>query len=489
MLKKSKSLFVLLIICIFTLTSFSAAVIADSPVQVEINDKSVSLGSAQPYTLGGVLMLPVKAISEALGANVSWDASNKKITLLRGDRVYIMEQGKGIVYVNGRVFKLSTASVAKNGTTYVPQDFIQTVFGLAAAYDSKSSKLSIKIKSLPVYFSNGFRIEYLDNGCKLVTDGENLRLLLVPEGKTAPKNVKADKTISIPLKKVMAASSTQVGYLLKLGALSSVKAVTTEAADWTTPAIKKAVEQGTIKYVGGGSMDQPDYERVKAIDPDMAFVYTGAYGQQKIIEKLDELKINYAVNNEYLESHYLGRMEWIKFMAAFYDKELVAEKVLNDAVKEIDNVTAKVAGKKEPKVAWGTIYKGTVYVANKDSYIGKWIDMAGGDYLFKTPGKSASSGGQISMEEFYAKAKDADVLVYSSSVSHMQNPSIEGIVKESPLFAKIKAVKNGNVWAYSADWWETIPDTDSFVKSIAAVYHPDAFKGYTSAKLVKLPKK
>lgn len=487
MSKNYKRVIVLIVAFVFILTSFSLSMAA-SDVQVELNGKVLSLGSTPPYLQSGILMLPVKTLSEALGGNVSWDSVNKNITILRGDNVYIMKQGRETVYANGRAFKMSALSAVKNGSTYVPQDFVQIVFGLTSAFDSKASKLSIKMKSLPVYFSESFKVDYLDNGCKLVTDGENQRLLLVPEGKTAPQNIKYDRMISIPLKNVMAASSTQVGPLIKLGVFSSLKAVTTDVDGWKNAEIKNAITDGRVKFVGGDGMGEPDYELVKAINPDLIFVYTGDYGQQAIMQKADEMGINSVVNNEYMESHYLGRMEWIKFMGVFYDKELAAEKVLNDAVKEIDSITAKVDGKARPKVVWGSPYNGVVNVPNAGSYVGKWLDMAGGDYVFKNVGIGESNSTPLSMEEFYAGAKDADVFIYSSTVNYMANPTIEGIVKDNPIFANIKAVKNGNVYAYAADWWETIPETDLFIKSVAAVFHPDAFKGYTPAKLVKLPK-
>ncbi len=488
MLKKRTKLLSVMIICIFVLSSITVAG-AQTTIQVDVNGRALALGSAQPYVSSGALMVPLKSLSEALGGNVSWDTVNKNITVLRGNNVYLLKQGKGTVYANGRAFKLSGLSVVKAGTTYVPQDFIQVVFGLNSAYDSKTSKLSIKMKSLPVYFSESFKVEYLDNGCKLVTDAENQRLLLVPQGMTAPKNVKADRIISIPVKNVMAASTTQVGPLIKLGVFSSLKAVTTSGGNWNTPAVNDAIKSGKIKYVGGEGMGEPDYEQVKAANPDLIFIYTGDYGQQSIMTKADEMGINSVVNNEYLEPHYLGRMEWVKFMGVFYDKELAAEKILNDAVKEIDTVAAKVEGLKMPKVAWGSSYKGVVNVPNAGSYIAKWIDIAGGDYVFKNVGAGQTNTSPLSMEEFYAKAKEADTFVYASSVNYMANPTIEGIVKDNPLFADIKAVKDGNVYAYSPDWWETIPESDLFVKSVAGIFHPEAFKGYTPTKLVKLPRK
>ena len=49
------------------------------------------------------------------------------------------------------------------------------------------------------------------------------------------------------------------------------------------------------------------------------------------------------------------------------------------------------------------------------------------------------------MEEFYAKAKNADYLIYNASIDSPIN-SIADLTAKSELFADFKAVKNGNVW-------------------------------------------
>ncbi|NLI14400.1 MAG: ABC transporter substrate-binding protein [Peptococcaceae bacterium] len=250
----------------------------------------------------------------------------------------------------------------------------------------------------------------------------------------------------------MACSATYVGELAELNLLDSLRGVTASEQYWYIPEVKNAMNCGTIKYLGGDKMEAPDYELIKALNPDMVFAYTGAYGQQYIMRKLDEIGVHYAINNEYMEPDFLGRMEWIKFTAAFYNKELEAEKMFNDAVKRINDVTAKVAGLEKPEVAWGLSWGGKVYVENPDSYVGKWITMCGGDYVFKNMGKGYDT--QVSMEDFYADAKNADVLIFSSTTNYMRNPSIEEIIQENPLFANIKAVQNGNVWAYAPDWWQ-----------------------------------
>ena len=61
---------------------------------------------------------------------------------------------------------------------------------------------------------------------------------------------------------------------------------------------------------------------------------------------------------------------------------------------------------------------GTVIVRSSSDYIPKMIDIAGGKYIFQdlknTKSKSASV--ELSMEEFYAKAKNADYLIYNASI-------------------------------------------------------------------------
>lgn len=459
--------------------AFPAAARAD--VDITVNWTPVSLNGAQTYVEGGIVMLPLRAACEALGAHVSWDDDNNNATVLRGPNVSIIKSGGSRVYVNGTPCPLTVPSTVQYGTIYVPQDFIAAVFGFPTYYNG--SVLNIQMDELPVYYSKSFRVKYLGYGAKLVTDAENCRLLLHPAGGGAPSGVVADKTISIPPRNVMSGSATFVGTMSRLGVLDCLSAVTVSERYWYVPGVREGMQQGRIRYVGGDNMEDPDYELVKAINPDLVFVTNDNYGH--VMQKFDEMGIRYAVNNDWLEPDYLGRMEWMKFMAAFYNKELQAEKMFNDALYNINKTTAQVQGLRRPKVAWGMSWYGKVYVANADSYVGKWIDMCQGDYVFKNI--KIGHDTQVSMEDFYAMAKDADILIYSSTTSYMNDVSIQGIIKENPLFADLKAVKNGQVWAYGPDWWQTIPDTDIFVEDIAAVFHPEAFGGHQVRKLVKLP--
>lgn len=77
------------------------------------------------------------------------------------------------------------------------------------------------------------------------------------------------------------------------------------------------------------------------------------------------------------------------------------------------------------------------------------IELAGGNYLFSAEDlnveENALSTMNIQMETFYAAAKDADYLIYNSTIDG-DIPNMEQFLQKSPLLADMKAVKEQHVW-------------------------------------------
>ena len=75
------------------------------------------------------------------------------------------------------------------------------------------------------------------------------------------------------------------------------------------------------------------------------------------------------------------------------------------------------------------------------------IELAGGRYIFDDLGEedNALSTMNMQMEEFYARAKDADYLIYNSAIDG-ELETIDQLLEKSPLLADFKAVKEGNAW-------------------------------------------
>ena len=67
--------------------------------------------------------------------------------------------------------------------------------------------------------------------------------------------------------------------------------------------------------------------------------------------------------------------------------------------------------------------------------------------------ENALSTMTIQMESFYSAAADADVLIYNSTIDG-ELQSIDELLAKSPLLADFKAVKSGNVWCITKNFYQ-----------------------------------
>ena len=107
---------------------------------------------------------------------------------------------------------------------------------------------------------------------------------------------------------------------------------------------------------------------------------------------------------------------------------------------------------------------GTVSVRKSNDYVPKMIDIAGGEYVFQNlKGEdNAVSSVNMQMEEFYAQAKDADYLVYNSTIDGNLT-TVDDLLAKNSLFADFKAVKDGNVWCIGKNLYQDTMDTGSII--------------------------
>lgn len=358
------------------------------------------------------------------------------------------------------------------------------LFCAALAASCKKETAPVVTGPFRLAYAKGFKIEYLAGGCKLVTDGDGRKLVLCPRGRKPPAAHRELPVIYTPVRRVVILSASEAALLRPLGELDSVVGVGTAEKDWTIEEMKKGLREGRIVYLG--ETTAIDYERLVALKPDVVFSYTRIMGADETVAKLRGLGVPVAVANEWLEEDPLGRLEWVKFLGAFYNKEGQAGTFFRAAEEQVRAVTEKVQGLERPKVAWGNVFMGKVYVPRGDSYAARAIAMAGGDYVFKDL-RGGGGSAQITPEEFYARAKEADVLIYASSPKYGAT-SIAKVVEEAPLWADLAPVKAGRVYCFTAEYWQALDETAVQLADLAAIFHPDAFAGHKLRYFLKLPR-
>ena len=335
---------------------------------------------------------------------------------------------------------------------------------------------------LPLHYATGFKVEYLENGCKIVTDGAGRRLLLLLRGQVIPAGHEYNNVVEIPVKRIVTRWTTIPPLLKALGVMDSIAGVTTRKEEWHINEIKRGMEAGKIKYLGKSRAT--DYERLRAIDPDVFFA-----GEWENVEKLNELQIPFAVVTEYLEKDPLGRLEWIKFFAAFYDRETEAKEFFDSAVQKVKELSLKVSKvKTRPRVLWGFISgRGIVYVPRADTYVARMILMAGGHYMFMNIRQTGSAS--ITLEQFYARGKDADIYMSPGTLPQYGITSIKKLVTVYPMLRDFRSIKRGNVWCFQPWYWESIDKTDEIIEDLAAIFHPELFPGHRPRYFLKLPER
>ena len=113
---------------------------------------------------------------------------------------------------------------------------------------------------------------------------------------------------------------------------------------------------------------------------------------------------------------------------------------------------------------------GLVQVRQSSDYVPKMIELAGGNYIFENIGDPETNRSTINMqvEEFYSSAKDADFLIYNSSIDGGVS-SVEELINKCELLADFKAVKEGNVWCTTNDMYQQSLSIGYLIEDIHAM--------------------
>ena len=300
-------------------------------------------------------------------------------------------------------------------------------------------------------YSENFKIERLSDGIKRVTDGDGRELILVPREQEVPAEYSESVVVRTPVNNAVFLSSTQVCTFRAVDdaeIVSRIGAVCGGADAWTDiPAVAEGLTSGDIIDVTGDSgTGEPDYEKIAALEPDIVFVYSGEYGQQAQMQKFDELGINYAVDNEYLESNYLARMEWMRFILTFFNADEAVEEVMSNAQKTVDEAKTAVSDNEPKTIAVFNVFDGTVYATSPDGWFGTMIaDMNGSNVFADMPSNS------LTLEAAFDVIRSADVIVYSSTPSWC--PGMDAVKEAFPQITECKAYENDNYYQYAELYW------------------------------------
>lgn len=330
-------------------------------------------------------------------------------------------------------------------------------------YDSKYSADNLQNKetegslvyesSMELQYAENFSVDYYKGGYTMLTTMDGKRFLVVPEGKEIPENMKEDIIVlQRPMKDLYLVASAVMDMFRELDGLDAITFSGQKEENWYIEEAKEAMAKGDIIYAGKYS--KPDYELLVSEGCALAIENRMISHSPEVIEKLEDFGIPVMIEYSSYESHPLGRVEWIKFFGALLGKEEIAEQIFEEQAAILDMVSADE--KKDQTVAFFFITSnGLVQVRKSSDYVPKMIELAGGKYIFENLGDAETKRSTMNMqvEEFYNGAKDADFLIYNSSIDGGVS-SREELLDKCEVLADFKAVQEGNVWCTTNDMYQ-----------------------------------
>ena len=346
-------------------------------------------------------------------------------------------------------------------------------------YDSKYSADNLQNKetesslvyesSMELQYAENFSVDYYKGGYTMLTtamDGQ--RFLVVPEGKEIPENMQEDIVVlQRPMKDLYLVASAVMDMFRELDGLDAITFSGQKEENWYIEEAKEAMAKGDMLYAGKYS--KPDYELLVSEGCTLAIENRMISHSPEVIEKLEDFGIPVMIEYSSYESHPLGRVEWIKFFGALLGKEEIAEQIFEEQAAILDMVSADE--KTDQTVAFFFITSnGLVQVRQSSDYVPKMIELAGGKYIFENLGDAETKRSTMNMqvEEFYNGAKDADFLIYNSSIDGGV-PGREELLDKCEVLVDFKAVQEGNVWCTTNDMYQQSLSIGYLIEDIHAM--------------------
>lgn len=340
-------------------------------------------------------------------------------------------------------------------------------------------------KQVKTTYAQGFTVDYYP-GYKLVMvtnpwqDAQRtFQYLLVQCGVPIPTDFPEAQVVQIPVRQVIALSTTHLPFLDQLGVLNTLQGVR-RFQEVSNPQVRSQIAEGKLTQVG--TANDLNLELILELQPDLVTTFGIANVETSTIDQLQKLGIPTAVVAEYLEDSPLAQAEWIKFIATFYNQETVANHIFQHIQTDYERLKHSTkAVQNRPQVLTGFSIEGTWYVAGGRSFIAQYIEDAGGDYLWRDNPNTGNI--PLSLEAVFNRGKTADIWI---NVNPLWSTLQEAIVDDQ-RYQKFLPLQQGQVFNNDRllnpdggnDYWESgIMAPQVILADLIHIFHPNLFPEY-----------
>ena len=349
-----------------------------------------------------------------------------------------------------------------------------------------NKNIDTNFTQIPIKYAKGFQIAEYEFYKKLTVinpwqGAKNIsyEYYLIPDDKKIPKSIENKHTIKTPIKRIVCLSTTHIAFIDMLNEQNSIAGVGGTDYIYNSELRKKIKEK---KIIDVGTEQNLNIELLISLKPEVVFIYGISENITSKIAELQTLGINVVIIGEYLENEPLGKTEWCKFFAEFFQKKELAEEkftFVTEKYNSLKKITDTINSK--PGVLVNIPFQGIWYAPGGNSYFAKLIKDAGGNYLWADNKKNEAF--PVDFETVFVKQSQADFLLNTNSVN-----SISEILQIEQRIENFNCIKQKKVYNNNAkvnktggnDFWESgVVSPHLILHDLINIFYPNIFQNDT----------
>ena len=130
-------------ILIGALPLLAASVAFGQRIHTTINGTPVHFSDVRPVSIDGRVLVPVRGVFEQMGVNVDWNPANQAVYATGNNRVVTLYINKRVAQVNNHQVTLDVPATVYAGRTMVPLRFISEAMGAMVDWDASTNTVAI----------------------------------------------------------------------------------------------------------------------------------------------------------------------------------------------------------------------------------------------------------------------------------------------------------------------------------------------------------
>ena len=364
------------------------------------------------------------------------------------------------------------------------------IFVLVSCNNKSSNNKTVKqpLTQKLLNYATGFAVNNFEDYKEVIVfspwkKGEiYARYYLVKDIKT--KTPFDGEKIKIPLKTLASTSVTHLEFLSLLDEIQTITGVCSPALIYN-PELQKNIQAGKITDLGDAF--SLNVEKTLVLKPE-ALMTSGFNQADAGAQRIGQAGIPVIFNNEWMETSLLGRAEWIKFVAVFYNKEQLADSIFTDIEKRYNELKYRALNvSKKPKIMAGNNFRGTWYMPAGQSFMGQLFRDAGGDYFYANDTTTGSL--PLNVETVLKNFAETDVWL------NVNFSTIDELIKTDSKHEFFHPVITRQVYNFNKrllpssanDFWESaVARPDLLLGDVIAILHPELLPDYEFVYAEKL---